>query len=168
MHSFFCFCPRPVSALRCFSCIDCSVGGALSATIQQCEPSENFCATVRTIISTVQKLAPLLESLASGSVACPMQTFPTLVSCRSLIVGPSTCAGINSHTHIRVQNNIFEKVRRGCNFLLVGLPPPFKGTFRSIIKTILLGFHRRYPPARYGHRGWRCQKHSSQYTPNYL
>lgn len=34
------------SGLRCFSCTDCSVGGALSAQKQQCRPEETFCASV--------------------------------------------------------------------------------------------------------------------------
>ncbi|CAM9384692.1 unnamed protein product [Ectocarpus sp. 6 AP-2014] len=36
----------PVLALQCFSCTDCSVGGALSAQKQQCPPGETFCAAV--------------------------------------------------------------------------------------------------------------------------
>ncbi|CAM9857248.1 unnamed protein product, partial [Hapterophycus canaliculatus] len=36
----------PVLALRCFSCADCSVGVALSASKQQCPPEETFCAAV--------------------------------------------------------------------------------------------------------------------------
>eukprot|EP00904_Undaria_pinnatifida_P004137 jgi/Undpi1/13724/HiC_scaffold_9.g03377.m1 len=34
------------TGLRCFSCTDCSVGGALSAQKQQCRPEETFCASV--------------------------------------------------------------------------------------------------------------------------
>ncbi|CAM9922976.1 unnamed protein product [Scytosiphon promiscuus] len=37
---------EPVLALQCFSCADCSVGVALSASKQQCPPEDTFCATV--------------------------------------------------------------------------------------------------------------------------
>lgn len=34
-------------ALKCFSCVDCTDGGALSAKIQQCNPTEDLCTAVR-------------------------------------------------------------------------------------------------------------------------